>query len=225
MARTLMKMGWQHLQSTGWMKLDHSMPSYSILTATLLVEPRLLAHMDPETLLARAHMMDEAALTELHEQFFPVVYRFVRFRLDDEQLVEDITSEVFLRLLDALRQKHKNVRDLRSWLLGVASNMVYDHLRQKYRHPTDELENHEDLPDGLHPEAIVERNVSDQMIRDYVKELTEDQQKVLSLRFSQGMSVGETARIVNKSVNAVKVLQFRALSTLRRLIEGRRDVL
>jgi RNA polymerase sigma-70 factor (ECF subfamily) len=103
--------------------------------------------------------------------------------------------------------------------------LIYDHLRRKYRHPTEELEQHEDLPDDLHPEAIVERDMSNQVIRGYIKELTEDQQKVLSLRFSQGMSVGETARIVHKSVNAVKVLQYRALSTLRRLLEGRRDLL
>ena len=207
------------------MKLDHSMPIYSILTANLLADTRQPLIMDPDILLARCHEMDEDALTELHEQFYPVVFRFVRFRLDDEQLVEDITSEVFLRLLDVLCQKHKKVRDLRGWLLGTASNMICDHLRQKYRHPTDKLLAHKDLPDGLHLEAIVERNLSDQVIREYVKELTEDQQNVLSLRFSQGMSVDETARIVHKSVNAVKVLQFRALSTLRRLLESRRDIL
>jgi len=181
--------------------------------------------MDPDLLLARAHQFDEDALAELHELFYPVVYRFVRFRLEDEQLVEDITSEVFLRLLNALRQDRKSVRDVRGWLLGTASNLVYDHLRRKYRHPMEELEQHEDLPDELHPEAIVESDMANQVVRECLRELTEDQQKVLSLRFSQGLSVGETARIVHKSVNAVKVLQYRALSTLRRMLESKRDLL
>jgi RNA polymerase sigma-70 factor, ECF subfamily len=208
------------------MKLDHSyMQTYSILTARLRSITRHMLLMDPEILLARAHQLDEEALAELHETFYPVVYRYVRFRLEDEQLVEDITAEVFLRLLAALHQQRKTVRDIRGWLLGTASNMVYDHLRQKYRHPTEELEQHEDLPDDMHPEAIVERDMDNQLIHEYVKELTDDQQQVLSLRFSQGMSIGETARIVHKSVNAVKVLQYRALSTLRRLLEGRRDLL
>jgi RNA polymerase sigma-70 factor, ECF subfamily len=208
------------------MKLDHSyMQTYSILTARLRSITRHMLLMDPEILLARAHQLDEEALAELHETFYPVVYRYVRFRLEDEQLVEDITAEVFLRFLAALHQQRKTVRDVRGWLLGTASNMVYDHLRQKYRHPTEELDRHEDLPDDLHPEAIVERDMDNQLIHDYVKELTEDQQKVLSLRFSQGLSIGETARIVHKSINAVKVLQYRALSTLRKLLEGRRDLL
>jgi RNA polymerase sigma-70 factor (ECF subfamily) len=201
------------------------MLTYSILVGNLRSFTRRLSLMDPDNLLDRAHQLDEDALAELHELFYPVVYRFVRFRLEDEQLVEDITSEVFLRLLDALSQERKNVRDLRGWLLGTASNLVYDHLRRKYRHPMEELDQHEDLPDELHPEVIVESDMANQVIRECVKELTEDQQKVLSLRFSQGMSVGETARIVHKSVNAVKVLQYRALSTLRRMLETKKDLL
>ena len=207
------------------MKPDYSMATYSILTANFAAYTRRMLRMEPEDLLARAHNLDEEALAELHEAFYPVVFRFVRFRLEDEQLVEDITSEVFLRLLDALHQKRSHVRDVRGWLLGTASNLVYDHLRRKYRHPVEELEQHADLPDGLHPEAIVESDMSNQVVRQCVKELTEDQQKVLSLRFAQGMSVGETARIVQKSVNAVKVLQFRALSTLRRMLESKKDLL
>ena len=201
------------------------MPTYSILVANLRTYTRRMLPMDPENLLARAHLLDEDALAELHVMFYPVVYRFVRFRLEDEQLVEDITSEVFLRLLDALHQERRRVRDVRGWLLGTASNLVYDHLRLKYHHPIEELEQHEDLPDELHPEAIVETNIANQVIHECVRKLTEDQQKVLSLRFSQGMSIGETARIVHKSVNAVKVLQYRALSTLRRMLESKKDLL
>ncbi len=201
------------------------MVTYSILMANLAAYTRRMLQMDPEDLLTRAHQFDEEALAELHETFYPVVYRFVRFRLEDEQLVEDITSEVFLRLLDALRQERKSVRDIRGWLLGTASNLIYDHLRRKYRHPIEELDQHEDLPDDLHPETIVESDMANQMIRQCVKELTEDQQKVLSLRFSQGMSIGETAKIVHKSVNAVKVLQYRALSSLRRMLELKKDLL
>lgn len=207
------------------MKLDQSMSTYSILITNLRSYTLQLLLMDPDNLLDRAHQLDEDALAELHELFYPVVYRFVRFRLEDDQLVEDITSEVFLRLLNALRQERKSVRDVRGWLLGTASNLVYDHLRRKYRHPMEELEQHEDLPDEVHPESIVESDMSNQVIRECVRELTEDQQKVLSLRFSQGMSVGETARIVHKSVNAVKVLQYRALSTLRRMLESKKDLL
>ena len=201
------------------------MLTYSILIANLAANTRRMLHMDSEDLLTRAYQLDEEALVELHEEFYPVVYRFVRFRLEDEQLVEDITSDVFLHFLNALSQERMSIRDVRGWLLGTASNLIYDQLRRKYRHPIEDLERHEDLPDELHPETIVENDMANQLVRQCVKELTEDQQKVLSLRFSQGMSVGETARIVHKSVNAVKVLQYRALSTLRRMLASKKDLL
>jgi RNA polymerase sigma-70 factor (ECF subfamily) len=192
------------------------------LIGTLAVKRPL--SMDLEKLLALAHELDNDALAELHDQFFPVVYRYVHFRLDDEQLVEDISSEVFLRLLDTLHARRDTVRDLRSWLLGTASNLIFDHLRQKYRRPTENLEQHENLVDERRPELIVERAMSHQVVREVFQELTEEQQHVLSLRFSQGLSIGETAQIVKKSVNAVKVLQYRALATLRRLLEVRKHL-
>jgi len=51
-----------------------------------------------------------------------------------------------------------------------------------------------------------------------MRRLTADQQHVLALRFTQELSLEETARMMKKSLNAVKVIQFRALAALRRLL-------
>jgi RNA polymerase sigma-70 factor (ECF subfamily) len=53
-----------------------------------------------------------------------------------------------------------------------------------------------------------------------MQRLTREQQHVLALRFSQGFSVEETAKLMNKTIGAVKVLQFRALATMRTLLTG-----
>jgi RNA polymerase sigma-70 factor (ECF subfamily) len=177
--------------------------------------------MDPETILDRAHKLDAQALAALHDQFYPVVYRYVRYRLMDEQLVEDIASEVFLRMLDALRHKGTRIREPRAWLLGTASHLIHDHLRQKYRQRVDNIEEHEDFPDGIHPEAAVEQSMQSQQVRLAIQKLTDDQQEVLALRFSMECSLEETALVMEKSVNAVKVLQFRAIAALRKLLEDR----
>jgi RNA polymerase sigma-70 factor (ECF subfamily) len=180
--------------------------------------------MDPDIRITRAQKLDGQALAEIHDQYYPEVYRYVRYRLDDEQLVEDITSEVFLRLLEVFSKKPGSIREIKPWLMGTASNLVFDHLRLKYRRGAEDLEDHEDLPDEHLTEDVVDQTLRDGVLREVFKELTEDQQHVLSLRFSQGLSVDETARTVHKSVNAVKVLQFRAMATLRRLLERRRDL-
>ncbi len=177
-----------------------------------------------EDLYTRVRRLEPQALAELHDQLYPVVYRYICFRLEDRQVVEDIAADVFLRLLDALHERPDSIREPKAWLMGTASNLVYEHLRQRYRHPTENLDSHLDLPAEHNTEAMVEKNHTDRLVQEALHELTDDQQQVLALRFSQGMSISETARLVKKSVNAVKVLQYRAMSSLRRILEKRRDL-
>lgn len=173
-----------------------------------------------ERLLERAQKLDAQALAQIHDRFYPPVYRYVQYRLDNEQVVEDISSEVFLRLLDHIHKRKGEIHDLRSWLLGTAANLINDHLRQKYRRPTENLEDHETLTTGEDLHRTAEQNENQRDIRQAMQQLTREQQHVLALRFSQGFSVEETAKLMNKTIGAVKVLQFRALATMRTLLTG-----
>src|SRR3972149_7652887 len=93
------------------------------------------------------HSLDPQAIGTVYDRYYPDVYRFVRYRLNDETIAEDIASEVFVRLLEAIKSGHVPQTSLKAWLLGTASHIVTDHFRQSYRRPTDELA--ETLPDGL----------------------------------------------------------------------------
>ncbi len=172
-----------------------------------------------ESLLQRAQALDAQALAQLHDRYYPAVYRYVRYRLENEQVVEDISSEVFLRLLDHLHRRKGEIRDLRAWLLGTAANLINEHLRHKYRRPTDNLADHESLPSGEDVHRAAEQNESQRAVRQALRRLTREQQHVLALRFSQDLSIEETARIMNKTIGAVKVLQFRALASIRKIID------
>jgi RNA polymerase sigma-70 factor (ECF subfamily) len=176
---------------------------------------------EPDSVLARARELDEQALAVLHDQHYPSIYRYVRYRLDDELLVEDISAEVFLRFLDALNRKNGEIREVRAWLLGTAANLINDHLRRKYRHPVEDLEDYEFQSVLDSPEHAAEANDQNRQVRNAMRQLTPDQQQVLSLRFALECSVEETARIMRKTAGAVKVLQFRALASLRRMLEGK----
>jgi RNA polymerase sigma-70 factor (ECF subfamily) len=174
--------------------------------------------MTQDSLLERAQKNDHEALAALHDQLYPVVYRYVHFRVDDDKACEDITSEVFLRFLTALRQSNRPVEDARAWMLGTASNLVHDYYRLKYRRAVESIDKHETLVAPQMTEAVVDRKLVSEELRQMIQHLTPDQQNVLALRFSQELSLELTAQIIGKSVNAVKVLQFRALATLRRLM-------
>src|SRR5512138_2369722 len=126
--------------------------------------------MEADRLLQHARDLDAQALAQIHDRFYPAVYRYVRYRLDDEQVVEDISSEVFLRLLNHFHKQKGEIHDLRAWLMGTASNLVNDHLRQKYRRPTEDLEDHEGIPALDDLSSTVEYNENQRAVRQAMQQ-------------------------------------------------------
>lgn len=161
--------------------------------------------------------LDPQTVGDIYDRFFSDVYRYVRYRINDDALAEDIASDVFVRLLEASQKKRGPQSNLKGWLISTASNIVNDHLRRQYRRPTEALS--ETLPDhtsNVHNEvALREQN---RVVKKAYAQLTSEQQDVIALRFGQGYSLEETASHMKKKVNAVKALQFRALASLQRLI-------
>ncbi|MDZ4158205.1 MAG: sigma-70 family RNA polymerase sigma factor, partial [Anaerolineaceae bacterium] len=85
-----------------------------------------VANMEADTPSARDQAIDMHTLAAIYDQYYPLIYRYVRYRLDSVPLVEDITSEVFIRLLEVL-QKQRLITNLRGWLFGAASNIIHTH--------------------------------------------------------------------------------------------------
>ena len=185
-----------------------------IKTAAPSPKPELV-RVNPDSPLDCIRGLDPLTLARIHDQFYPEVYRYVRYRLEDEQVCEDITSEVFLRLLQALQKQEYTVQNLRGWLFKTAANLLNDHLRARYARPVSDLG--EDLPaPAPSPEGQAERAWQNREVREALQQLTPDQQHVLALRFTEDRPLEETAQLMGKSVSAVKTLQFRALAALRR---------
>jgi RNA polymerase sigma-70 factor (ECF subfamily) len=161
--------------------------------------------------------LDAQSIGAIYDRYFPEVYRYVRYRISDETVAEDIASDVFVRLMEASQKKKGPQTNLRGWLFATASNAVNDYHRRHYRRPVEALS--EAMPDGnasVHSQVDVrEQNRAVQMA---LSQLTAEQQHVLALRFGEGYSLEETALILNKNANAVKALQFRALASLQRYI-------
>jgi RNA polymerase sigma-70 factor (ECF subfamily) len=165
----------------------------------------------------RLNNLDSKTIGAIYDQYFSEVYRFVLYRVGDQTLAEDIASDVFIRLLEAVQVGRGPDSNLKGWLIGTASHVVTDHFRKKYRRPEEEL--HESMPDlNSSPASEVDQREQNQIVRGAYQKLTPEQQDVLSLRFGQGYSLEETAARMEKNVNAIKALQFRALAALQREI-------
>jgi RNA polymerase sigma-70 factor (ECF subfamily) len=170
---------------------------------------------DELALLARARALDAEALAQIHDTYFTPIYRYVAFRVNDRDAAEDLTSEVFTRLLSALRDKTAPQNTLRGWLYGVASRVVSDYHRKNYRRPEVEL-NESIVSREDNPAEALEKMLTHENLNRALAELTEEQQAVLSLRFGYGMSIQEVARTLDKTEGAVKQLQARAIAALTR---------
>jgi RNA polymerase sigma-70 factor (ECF subfamily) len=159
--------------------------------------------------------LNPQAVGMVYDQYFPEVYRYVRYRINDDSAAEDIASEVFVRLLEALQKRQGPQSNLKGWLIATASNAVNDHLRRRYRRPTETLS--DSMPDqepSVH--AQVDLREQNRAVQQAYAQLTSEQQHVLALRFGLGYSLEETALYLKKNANAVKGLQFRALASLQR---------
>ncbi len=164
-------------------------------------------------LLTAAKKLESRALAAIHDRYYPELYRYALYRTGQPGVAEDIASDVLMRLLDALHHRRPPQTTLRGWLFAVAANRVADHFRQR---PTVELD--EALPAPSVTAAEAEANLQQASVRAALHNLTHEQQNVLALRFADGFSVEETAQALNKTVNAVKALQFRALEALKRAL-------
>jgi len=157
--------------------------------------------------------LDPHALAALHDQHFPELFRYARYRLGDADAAEDAASETFVRLLEALQRGRGPRSSPRGWLFGTLRHIVDDHYRAAYARgfEADPV----DADDGT-PDAAVEAGEEHGAIRRAMRFLTSEQQHVLTLRFGGGYSLEETAKMMGRKANAIKALQFRALQALRR---------
>lgn len=169
---------------------------------------------DEDRLLAQARQGSRKAVGEIYETYFDPVFRFIRWRVDDPGLAEDLTSEVFIKFLNALQSPNAPRQSLRGWLFRVARNVLYDH----YQQPVISSELDESLvaPDDAEADFIQRLDV--ERVRQAVGALAADQQEVLILRFGQMMSLEDTAESMGRTVSAIKSLQFRAINALRRTL-------
>ena len=165
---------------------------------------------------------DPHAFDGLYQLYADRVFRFLLSRLSDVDNAEEITSEVFLRLVEKI-DRYKiapkdNVAIFSAWLYRLAHNRMVDILRKKQRvtHVDIEHASHVSTQDNFIDRLSIKLEV--EQIMQTMNMLSDQQQQVLLLRFIEGLSIAETAQVMDKSEGAVKALQHRSLGSLRRLL-------
>jgi RNA polymerase sigma-70 factor (ECF subfamily) len=168
-------------------------------------------------LIHRAQDGDQAMVAALYEHFNRGIFRYLYYRVGDRQTAEDLTSEVFVRMLRFISGFRPPSSTFQAWLFQIARNVANDHFRKSGSHPLSELS--EALPaESTALDDAVERHLTTERLRQAVLLLSESQRDVIVLRFISTMPISDVAQALNKSEDAIKGLQRRALMTLRNIL-------
>ena len=172
-------------------------------------------------LVQRAQKGDLSAIREIYLEHHNQVYRFIWSRVHDPTQADDLTGEVFLRMVASLPKYQDRALPFRAWLYRIARNLVIDNYRWNQNREYVPLESvAEDLVGGESPEKITELALAFERVQQALENLAPDQREVVELRFLAGLSLKEVALAVDKTVSAVKSLQHRGLSSLRTNLEA-----
>ncbi|MCP3822129.1 sigma-70 family RNA polymerase sigma factor [Streptomyces sp. A3M-1-3] len=170
-------------------------------------------------LVERAQAGEAEAFGRLYDQYSDTVYRYIYYRVGGKATAEDLTSETFLRALRRISTFTWQGRDFGAWLVTIARNLVADHFKSsrfRLEVTTGEMLDANEVERS--PEDSVLEALSNAALLEAVRKLNPQQQECVTLRFLQGLSVAETARVMGKNEGAIKTLQYRAVRTLARLL-------
>jgi len=196
-----------------------------------LVGRERLDRLSDQELVERAVRSDSHAFGELYRRYVDDVFLYIRLRVVDPRLSEDLTQDVFLGAYRGLAGfRWQGV--LRPWLLRCAHNRVANHWRTLSRRPAeadwdDADEEAEGLPEPLIDDADLSEVLAIRMDAHAIARamacLTDLQREAITLRFWMELSVAETAEVMGRSEAAVKNLQYAALLRMRRDLGNREE--
>ncbi len=155
-------------------------------------------------------------LDRAYDAEFPRVYGYIRCRVGDPDTADDLVSQTFLKALDGASSFDPWRASLTAWLLGIARNVVVDHLRARRRWgwlPLDWLQERP-APDPDPEQGVIRRDARRQLL-GAMRLLSSRERDILGLKFAGGLRNCEIARLTGLRERHVGVLVYRAVGKLR----------
>lgn len=176
---------------------------------------------DEIDLAARA-AIDPSAFATIYDHYFPKVYNYVRYRVQNADVADEITSLVFERALTRIGSYRPQKAPFGAWLFAIARNAVRDHRRSTSRHAWFLLDLATSHPTSdPSPEETVEKKDADTKLLQAVGQLSTREQDLIALKFAARLENKEIASVTGLSEGNVGVILFRALRRLRNLLSDK----
>jgi RNA polymerase sigma-70 factor (ECF subfamily) len=183
--------------------------------------PRGPSPQDLRRLVERGQQGDRDALEELYLLHFDRIYSYLHMSVGNRHDAEDLTTQVFLRMLESIGKFRFRSAPFSAWLFRIAHNLAMDHFRASRRwQPEEEVPEPEPPQESAAEEEALD-SIGRQSMLELIEDLSPEQQQVLTLKFVFNFSNAEAAIILDKTEGAIKSLQHRALASLQRQLEQR----
>jgi RNA polymerase sigma-70 factor (ECF subfamily) len=175
--------------------------------------------MRQEELIKKAKNREPEAFGLLYDQYLPAIYRFILLKTGDKVTAEDLTHQVFLNAWQNIENYQTQGFPFSSWLYRIAHNTVIDYYRTEKKHFN--LETIEEAAAGDDLEEKIDQGVELRIIKAAIKELPDEQQIVIIMKFVEGLTNKEIAAALGKSEGAIKTAQHRSLKNIKKIINGK----
>lgn len=173
---------------------------------------------DEAALLKAARRLDQVALATIFDQYASAIYGYILRLCHDPDQADQIVGDVFSKLLDKLAEGKGPRTNLRSYLYQIAYHTFIDQTRFNQHVAPIEIVDYLAGDSTSVYEEIENRALLDAVLLAINNDLSVDQRHVIVLRFLEGMNLQETAKILDKSVNNIKVLQNRGIEKIRKVL-------
>ena len=174
-------------------------------------------------LVERAQEGQQDALEELYLLHFDRIYSYLHMSVGNRHDAEDLTTQTFLKMLEAIGRFRWRSAPFSAWLFRIAHNLAMDHFRA-----TKRMQLEEEVPEPrdeteASAEAAAMQSIGRQSMLDLIEGLSTEQQQVLTLKFVFNLPNAEVATILGKTEGAIKSLQHRALVSLQKQLARAAD--
>lgn len=173
---------------------------------------------DENLIVKNAVAGDSSAFGELYDRYHPMIYRFIAVKVARREDAEDLTHQVFLAAWQNIARYKDLGHPFSSWLYRIARNQVIDHYRAKKPDVSLEVMDIEGLLEPVAAHIDLPRKMELEKTLKAVRQLSQDHQDVIIMRFVEDLSVRETAKAMKRSEGAVKLLQHRAIKELKKIL-------
>ena len=167
-------------------------------------------------LVERAQEGQRDALEELYLLHFDRIYSYLHMSVGNRHDAEDLTTQTFLKMLEAIGRFRWRSAPFSAWLFRIAHNLAMDHFRAARRTQPEEEVPEPPGSEEASAEDQAMQSIGRQSMLELIEKLSPEQQQVLTLKFVFNFPNAEVATILGKTEGAIKSLQHRALVSLQK---------